>query len=68
MRSSDEHVSRRSPVLATGGMVASSQPLATLAGVDILRAGSNAADAAVAVAAALPSACTTTRRRAASAR
>ncbi|HAS88447.1 MAG TPA: gamma-glutamyltransferase [Desulfovibrio sp.] len=45
--------SRRSPIYTTKGMVASSQPLATEAGLEILRAGGNAADAAIAVAAAL---------------
>ena len=45
--------SRRSVVISPGGAVASSQPLATEAGASILRAGGTAADAAVAVAAAL---------------
>ncbi len=45
--------SYRSPVLATRGMVASSQPLATQAGLLILMEGGKAADAAIAAAAAL---------------
>ncbi|KAI9222211.1 nucleophile aminohydrolase [Blastocladiella britannica] len=47
------YASRRSAVYARKYMVASSQPLATHAGVRILEQGGNAADAAVAVAAAL---------------
>lgn len=45
--------SRRSTVYSTKGMIATSQPLATLAGLEILNKGGNAADAAVATAAAM---------------
>lgn len=45
--------SRRSVVHSTKGIIACTQPLAAEAGQRILRAGGNAADAAVAVAAAL---------------
>lgn len=45
--------SRRSAVMSTGGMVATSQPLAAQVGVSILQQGGNAVDTAIATAAAL---------------
>lgn len=45
--------SRRSPVLGRTGMAAASQPLAVAAGLKMMQQGGNAADAAVAMAAAM---------------
>ncbi|KAI1635344.1 nucleophile aminohydrolase [Biscogniauxia mediterranea] len=52
-RSFMEHPSRRSVVHSTRGIVACTQPLAAKCGIEILEAGGNCVDAAVAVAAAL---------------
>ena len=52
-RLTDRPFAMRSPMIAAHGMVASAHPLATQIGIDILKSGGNAIDAAIAVNAAL---------------
>jgi len=52
-RLTDRPFAMRSPVIAAHGMTASAHPLASQIGIDILKAGGNAVDAAIAMNAAL---------------
>ena len=52
-REAGESFSTRSEIIAPRGMVATSQPLATQVGLNILRQGGNAIDAAIAANAAM---------------
>lgn len=52
-RITGDHFATRSPIQAVNGAAASAQPLATMVGIDILKAGGNAVDAAIAMNAAI---------------
>lgn len=48
-RITGDHFATRAPIQAVNGAAASAQPLATMVGIDILKAGGNAVDAAIAM-------------------